>query len=56
MFGFKEKMGISFSIKRLIGISGFKKSIANKTGIPTTKGGLERKIGGEILKKIFGKK
>jgi hypothetical protein len=56
MFGFKEKLGISFSLKRLIGITGLKNSIAKKTGIPTTKGGLERKIGGAILNKIFGKK
>jgi len=56
MFGFKEKLGVSFSLKRLIGITGLKNSIAQKTGIPTTKAGLERKIGGAILKKIFGKK
>lgn len=56
MFGFKEKLGVSFSMKRLLGITGLKSSFAQKTGIPTTKGGLERKIGGEILKAIFGKK
>ena len=56
MFGFKEKLGVSFSMKRLLGITGLRSSIAQKTGIPTTKGGLERKIGGQILKAIFGKK
>lgn len=56
MFGLKEKLGISFSVNRLLGITGLKNSIANKTGIPTTKAGLERKIGGQILKAIFGKK
>jgi hypothetical protein len=56
MFGFKEKLGVSFSMKRLLGITGLKSSFAQKTGIPTTKGGLERKIGGQILKAIFGKK
>jgi hypothetical protein len=55
MFGFKKKLGVSFSLSRLVGISGLKNSIARKTGIPTTKGGIERKIGRTILKSIFGK-
>ena len=39
--------GLSFSLKRALGISGLKAKIARKTGIPTTKQGLERKIGGD---------
>ena len=31
-------------------------SFAKRTGIPTTKAGVERKIGGAIIKAIFGKK
>jgi hypothetical protein len=50
------KFGFSFSWKRLLGITGAKQSFARKTGIPTTKGGLERKIGGLLLKLITGKK
>lgn len=53
MFGLKNKFGISFSWKRLLGISGFKSKIASKTGVPTTRGGLERKIGRAILKALF---
>lgn len=45
--------GLSFSLYRAIGISGLKQSFALKTGIPTTKGGLERKIGRALLRKIF---
>jgi hypothetical protein len=56
MFGFKNKFGLSFSWKRLLGISGFRNSIARKTGIPTTRGGAERKIGGWFLKLLFGRK
>ena len=41
--------GFSFSLKRFLGISSFKQKIAQKTGIPTTKQGLERKIGSTIL-------
>jgi len=55
MLGFKGKYGLSFSWKRLVGISGLKNKIAKKTGIPTTKGGLERKIGRAILNSLLGK-
>lgn len=41
--------GLSFSLKRAIGISGLKTQVARKVGVPTTKQGLERKIGGAIL-------
>ena len=48
--------GLSFSLKRAVGISGLKTKIARATGIPTTKQGLERKIGSAILKGLTGKK
>lgn len=48
--------GLSFSLKRAVGISGLKSKVAHKVGVPTTKQGVERKIGGTILKGIFGKK
>jgi hypothetical protein len=48
--------GLSFSVKRAVGISGLKTKVARKIGIPTTRQGLERKIGGAIVKGIFGKK
>ncbi|MBD5358816.1 MAG: hypothetical protein HDR88_17815 [Bacteroides sp.] len=47
--------GLSFSWKRAVGITQAKQQIARKTGIPTTKAGLERKVGKIILKSIFGK-
>ena len=55
MFGFGKKKGISFSVKRLIGITGLKSSISNKTGVPLTKGGVERKIGRKIIRSAVGK-
>jgi len=55
MFGFKGKYGFSFSLSRLLGISGVKNSVARKTSVPTTRGGLERKIGRTIIKTFFGK-
>ncbi|MBR6631286.1 MAG: hypothetical protein IKK89_05005 [Alistipes sp.] len=48
--------GLSFSLKRAVGISGLKTKVASKTKVPTTKQGLERKIGGAILKGLFGSK
>lgn len=48
--------GLSFSLKRAVGVSKVKQKIARATGIPTTKQGLERKIGGAIIKGITGKK
>ena len=51
-----SKFGFSFSLNRLLGITGAKQSFARKTGIPTTKGGAERKIGNFIIKLLLGKK
>lgn len=48
--------GLSFSWKRALGISGLKNKVAKKTGIPTTKGGIQRKIGKTIIDAITGKK
>ena len=48
--------GLSFSLKRAVGITASKQKIARKTGIPTTKQGLQRKVGGTILNAITGKK
>lgn len=50
-----RKYGFSFSWKRLLGITGAKQSFARKTGIPTSKTGVVRKLGSIILKKLFGK-
>ena len=47
--------GLSFSLKRAIGITQAKRNFTKLTGIPTTKSGLERKIGLSIIKAIFGK-
>jgi len=55
MFGFKGKYGFSFSWKRLLGISGLRNSISKKTGIPTTKEGMEKKLGRSLIRTIFGK-
>ena len=41
--------GISFSWKRALGITKLKQQISRKTGIPMSKGGVERKIGKSIL-------
>ena len=47
--------GLSFSLKRALGITQTKQQISRKTGIPTTKAGMERKIGNALLKALLGK-
>lgn len=47
-----KKLGISFSWKRAVGISGLKNKISRKTGIPLTKIGRQRKLGSIILKLV----
>lgn len=46
--------GLSFSWKRAL-ITEAKRKNAKETGIPTSKSGIECKIGQTILKAIFGK-
>lgn len=48
--------GLSFSWKRALGITQAKQQFSRQTGIPTSKAGLERKIGNMILKALFGNK
>lgn len=48
--------GLSFSWKRALGVTAFKQKVARTTGIPTTRGGLERKVGSMVLDTLFGKK
>ncbi len=48
--------GLSFSWKRAVGVSKIKREIANATGIPTSRDGLERKIGKAIINSVIGKK
>ena len=50
------KHGFSFSLKRALGITAIKQKISKATGIPLTKQGLERKIGGAVIKAVTGRK
>ncbi len=47
--------GLSFSWKRALGVTQAKQQFSRKTGIPTSKAGLERKIGKVVIKTLFGK-
>ena len=44
--------GTSFSPSRALGVDVLKRSIARATGIPTTRQGLERKIGRALIRSI----
>ena len=48
--------GITFSWKRVLGLTQARQQLARKTGIPTSKAGLERKLGSMIVSALFGKK
>lgn len=45
--------GLTFSWKRALGITQAKQSFARQTGVPTSKAGVERKIGKMILDALF---
>ena len=49
-------LNVTFSWKRALSVTNVKRSIARKTGIPTTRQGLERKIGNAIIGAILKKK
>lgn len=49
-----SKYGFSFSWKRALGITSAKQKFARETGIPTSKAGLERKLGKSVLDLLFG--
>lgn len=42
--------GLSFSWKRAVDLSGARQRFARQTGIPTTRGGVEQKIGRIAIK------
>ena len=48
--------GFSFSLKRAVGVTKIKQKVSKATGIPMTKQGLERKIGGSVIKAVKVKK
>ena len=48
--------GLSFSLNRALGITRAKQNFARATGIPTSKAGLERKVGKMVINAILGKK
>lgn len=47
--------GLTFSLKRALGVTQTKQQFARKTGIPTSKAGFERKVGNFIIKFYLAK-
>jgi len=47
---------LSFSWKRALGLTQVGQRIAKETGIPTSKAGVQRKIGSAIFKLLTGRK
>ena len=48
--------GLSFYWERALGGSKLKRDFAKASGIPTTRNGIERKIGIAIINTVLGKK
>jgi hypothetical protein len=48
--------GVTFSWKRALGITKVKQQFARKTGIPTSKIGMERKVGKMVIDLLFKKR
>lgn len=48
--------GVSFSLKRAVGITKVKRKVAKAAGVPLTRQGLERKIGSAVLKSVTKKR
>ena len=48
--------GLNFSWRRALGITKIKREFTKATGVLTTRGGIERKIGGAIVNAIFKKR
>ena len=48
--------GVSFSLKRALGITKLKRQFTKETGIPTTRTGVEQKVGRALINLILGKK
>lgn len=48
--------GLSFSLKRAVGVTKVKQKIARTIGVPTTSQGLERKIGAAVVKAVTKRK
>ncbi len=46
---------LNFSWKRFLGITALKRKVSKTTGIPTTRMGCTSKLGGWLLRLIFGK-
>lgn len=47
--------GISFSLKRALGLTALRQKVSKALGVPTTRSGIERKIGRSILNALFKK-
>ena len=45
--------GLTFSWKKALGITQAKQNVARRTGVPTSKAGVERKIGKMLLDALF---
>lgn len=48
--------GLSFSWKRALGFTGARLRVSRRLGVPTSRSGLERRIGRSVLRLLFGRR
>jgi hypothetical protein len=48
--------GLTWSWKRAVGLTALRQHVARATGIPTTRGGIERKVGRVLIKLLLGRR
>lgn len=48
--------GVSFSLKRAVGLTALRQKASRKIGVPTTKQGLERKVGSMVIGVLLRKR
>ena len=46
--------GLSFSLKRAVGLTALRTKVSRTIGVPTTKQGLERKVGAMVIGALLG--
>ena len=49
-------INLTFSWKRALGITRLKSRFSRSTGIPTTVGGLQRKVGRSLIELLLGRR
>lgn len=48
--------GLTFGWRRAVGVTAARREVARRTGVPTTRAGVERKVGRTVINSILGRR